>query len=62
MAQLIAQKNKAAEAMNGDATSDGLNAMLGDTGDLQTLLIQNIKSESIKRFNRRVDTGSIGRI
>jgi hypothetical protein len=29
--------------MNGDATSDGLNAMLGDTGDLQTLLIQNIK-------------------
>lgn len=44
MAQLIAQKNKAAEAMNGDATSDGLNAMLGDTGDLQTLLIQNIKS------------------
>lgn len=31
MAQLIAQKNKAAEAMNGDATSDGLNAMLGDT-------------------------------
>ncbi|MGG0208455.1 hypothetical protein [Bacillus mycoides] len=44
MAQLIAQKNKASEAMNGDATSDGLNAMLGDTGDLQTLLIQNIKS------------------
>lgn len=44
MAQLIAQKNKAAEAMNGEATSDGLNAMLGDTGDLQTLLIQNIKS------------------
>ena len=44
MAQLIAQKNKVAEAMNGDATSDGLNAMLGDTGDLQTLLIQNIKS------------------
>ncbi|QWI14420.1 hypothetical protein EXW47_29540 (plasmid) [Bacillus mycoides] len=42
--QLIAQKNKAAEAMNGDATSDGLNAMLGDTGDIQTLLIQNIKS------------------
>ncbi|PGT44368.1 DEAD/DEAH box helicase [Bacillus cereus] len=44
MAQLIAQKNKAAEAMNGEATSDGLNAMLGDTGDLQTLLIRNIKS------------------
>ncbi|MBE4941304.1 DEAD/DEAH box helicase [Bacillus thuringiensis] len=44
LAQLIAQKNKAAEAMNGDATSDGLNAMLGDTGDLQSLLIQNIKS------------------
>ncbi|HDR6175212.1 TPA: hypothetical protein QCT87_005444 [Bacillus anthracis] len=44
MAQLIAQKNKAAEAMNGEATSDGLNAMLGDTGDLQTLVIQNIKS------------------
>lgn len=34
----------AAEAMNGEATSDGLNAMLGDTGDLKTLLIQNIKS------------------
>ncbi|PEB54545.1 hypothetical protein COO03_04695 [Bacillus sp. AFS098217] len=44
IAGLIAEKNKAAEAMNGDATSDGLNAMLGDTGDLQTLLIQNIKS------------------
>lgn len=45
--------------MNGDATSDGLNAMLGDTGDLQTLLIQNIKRESIKRFNRGMDKSSI---
>jgi hypothetical protein len=40
----LPKRIKVAEAMNGDATSDGLNAMLGDTGDLQTLLIQNIKS------------------
>jgi hypothetical protein len=45
MAQLIAQKNKAAEAMNGDATSDGLNANnAGDTGDLQTLLSKILKA------------------
>lgn len=43
MAQLIAQKNKAAQALNGDVSTDGLNAMLGDEGDLQSMLIQSIK-------------------
>jgi Helicase conserved C-terminal domain len=43
MAQLIAMKNKAASAINGDVSSDGLNAMLGDDGDLQSLLIKSIK-------------------
>lgn len=43
MAQLVAQKNKAAQALNGDVTSDGLNAMLGDEGDLQSMLINSIK-------------------
>jgi hypothetical protein len=61
--QLIAQKNKAAEAMNGDATSDGLNAMLGDTGDLQTLLIQNIKSgNQLKGSTEEWTQANIGRI
>lgn len=49
MAQLIAQKNKASQALNGDVSSDGLNAMLGDDGDLQTMLIKSIKKgETIK--------------
>ncbi|PGT99834.1 helicase-related protein [Bacillus cereus] len=47
MATLIAQKNKASEAMNGDASSDGINAMLGDDGDLQTLLINSIKKGKV---------------
>jgi hypothetical protein len=47
MATLIAQKNKAAGAINGDVSSDGLNAMLGDEGDLQTMLIQSIKKGTV---------------
>ncbi|WP_209124492.1 DEAD/DEAH box helicase [Alkalihalobacillus sp. BA299] len=43
MAQLVAQKNKAAQALNGDVSTDGLNAMLGDEGDLQSMLIKSIK-------------------
>ncbi|MFJ6414476.1 helicase-related protein [Terribacillus saccharophilus] len=43
MAQLIAMKNKAAGAINGEVSSDGLNAMLGDDGDLQSMLIKSIK-------------------
>lgn len=43
MAQLIAMKNKAASAINGDVSSDGLSAMLGDQGDLQSMLIESIK-------------------
>ncbi|WP_078557087.1 hypothetical protein [Bacillus alkalicellulosilyticus] len=43
MAQLIAMKNKAASAINGDVSSDGLSAMLGDDGDLQSMLIKSIK-------------------
>lgn len=47
MATLIAMKNKAAGAINGDVSSDGLNAMLGDTGDLQSMLIQSIKKGTV---------------
>lgn len=43
MAKLIAMKNKAAGAINGEVSSDGLNAMLGDDGDLQSMLIKSIK-------------------
>lgn len=43
MAQLIALKNKATSAINGEVSSDGLSAMLGDDGDLQSMLIQSIK-------------------
>lgn len=43
MAELIAQKNRASQALNGDVSSDGLNAMLGEEGDLQTMLIKSIK-------------------
>lgn len=44
MAHLIAQKNKASSAINGDVSSDGLNAMLGDEGDLQSMLIKSIQN------------------
>ncbi|WP_066412771.1 helicase-related protein [Sutcliffiella cohnii] len=44
MAQLVAKKNKAAQALNGDVSTDGLNAMLGDDGDLQSMLIKSIKT------------------
>ncbi|PGT83266.1 DEAD/DEAH box helicase [Bacillus sp. AFS040349] len=43
MAQLIAMKNRAASAINGETSSDGLAAMLGDDGDLQSMLIKSIK-------------------
>ncbi|MDX1806476.1 MAG: DEAD/DEAH box helicase, partial [Paenisporosarcina sp.] len=43
MAQLIALKNRATSAINGEVTSDGLSAMLGDEGDLQSMLIQSVK-------------------
>ncbi|WP_205600714.1 DEAD/DEAH box helicase [Gracilibacillus sp. YIM 98692] len=49
MATLIAQKNKAASAINGEVSSDGLSAMLGDDGDLQSMLIKSIKNgETLK--------------
>lgn len=49
MAKLIAMKNKAAGAINGDISSDGLSAMLGDEGDLQSMLIKSIKKgETLK--------------
>ena len=45
MAHLIALKNKATAAINGDVSSDGLSAMLGDDdGDLQSMLIQSVKN------------------
>ena len=43
MAQLIAMKNRATAAINGEVSSDGLSAMLGDEGDLQSMLIESIK-------------------
>ncbi|GLO68247.1 hypothetical protein MACH08_40310 [Oceanobacillus kimchii] len=49
MAELIAKKKKATAAISGDVSSDGLAAMLGDEGDLQTMLVKSIKSgETIK--------------
>lgn len=44
MATLIAKKNKATAAINGDISSDGLSAMLGDEGDLQSMLVNTIKN------------------
>ncbi|WP_404428009.1 DEAD/DEAH box helicase (plasmid) [Ureibacillus chungkukjangi] len=45
MADLIARKNKATQAINGDVSSEGISAMLGsDSGDLQSMLIQSIKN------------------
>lgn len=46
MANIIARKNKASAAISGEVSSDGLNAMLGDDGDLQTLLLQAIKNNN----------------
>ncbi len=43
MAKMIAMKNQAAQALNGEASSDGLNAMLGGEDSLQTMLIKSIK-------------------
>lgn len=43
MAELIALKNRATAAINGEVSSDGLSAMLGDDGDLQTMLIESVK-------------------
>lgn len=43
MAFLIAQKNKASSAINGEVSGEGLSAMLGEDGDLQTMLIKSIK-------------------
>lgn len=42
MAYLIARKKKASAMLNGNASSDGLSAMLGDDGDLTTLLLKEI--------------------
>lgn len=45
MAELIAKKNRATAAINGESASEaGLSAMLGDEGDLQSMLIQSVKS------------------
>lgn len=44
MAELIAKKNRATAAINGESSSsDGLSAMLGDEGDLQSMLIESVK-------------------
>lgn len=43
MAKLIAMKNRATAAINGEVSSDGLSAMLGDEGDLQSMLIESVK-------------------
>lgn len=47
MAKLIAQKNRASQAINGSVSSDGLNAMLGDDGDLQSMLIKSVKEGGV---------------
>lgn len=44
MATVIAKKNQATEMMNGDVSSDGLAQMLGEDGDLTSLLLKHVKS------------------
>lgn len=48
MAEIIAKKSKASSAISGDVSSDGLAAMLGDEGDLQTMLLQSVKDGTMK--------------
>lgn len=43
MAEIIARKNLANAAISGEAGADGLSAMLGDSDDLQTMLIKAVK-------------------
>jgi len=43
MAKIVAMKNRASSAINGELSSDGLSAMLGDEGDLRSLLLKSIK-------------------
>ena len=48
MATLVAKKAAASKAVNGDVSSDGLSAMLGDEGDLQTMLLKSIKDGTLQ--------------
>lgn len=48
MAELIAKKMVATAMINGDVSSDGLSAMLGDEGDLQSMLLQSVKDGTMK--------------
>ena len=43
MSKIIAMKNKSTQAINGELSSDGLSAMLGDDGDLRSLLLKSVK-------------------
>ena len=43
MSHIIAMKNRATAAINGEVSSDGLSAMLGDEGDLRSLLLKSVK-------------------
>ncbi|MBG9689689.1 helicase [Lysinibacillus sphaericus] len=43
MAYIIASKNRATAAINGEISSDGLSAMLGDDGDLRSMLLKSVK-------------------
>lgn len=47
IAEVIARKNKATAAINGEVSADGLSAMLGDEGDLQAMLIESVKQGNI---------------
>lgn len=44
LAKIVAQKNKAAKALSGEASSEGLTAMLGGDDDLMTLLIKSAQN------------------
>lgn len=48
MAEIIAKKAKSTAAISGDVSSDGLSAMLGDEGDLQSMLLQSVKNGTMK--------------
>lgn len=46
-ATLMARKEKAAKALNGEVSSDGLSAIVGGEEDLRSLLIEAIKQDSL---------------
>ena len=47
VANLVARKLKSAAAINGEASSEGISQMLGDDGDLQSILLKSTKEGTV---------------